>query len=480
MKTHYKFILILLSVLCSTQVFAQKNNGYQIKVHLTQPVRGNYMYLAHYYAKGFPTIYKVDSAKVDNEKQEVIFQSKDSILGGVYLILINENSQYFEFLLDNGDHFEVFADSTKLPLGVTFKNSIANEKYMQMNENFIAAGTKVKELKTQGKEAATGIKVKEIYKEAYQKNLNLAQELGKSTLFSKIIYAFTPPNDPPATSYTKNGEIDSTEYAYLIKEAYWNNYDLSDDRLIHTPFYDNKLKVYFDNYVYNFIPDSVIYESEKMLYHTSQTTENFKYTLQWLLQYTYANKAMGMDKAFIHLVENYYMKGKAYWLDSVQLKKITDRAMALAPNVIGKKGADIRLYDLYSLKQKSLYNFEAPYTLLVFWSIDCGFCLEEVPLLKASYDSTLKAQGVRVFSVPVGEEQAKIQDKIKELGLEDWEHVIDIGQEDSDYKDNYDAYSKPKIYLLDKDKVIKGKNLDHDNVIKLMEILERKEESKSN
>lgn len=475
MKRFASCLLSLILLFAALQGFAQKN-GYHIKVTFNQPINGSHVYLAHYYAKGLPTIYRVDSAKVDNKKKQVVFQSKDSILGGVYLVLLNNNSQYFEILLDNGDAFEVQADTTKLPMGLTFKNSPANDRYTEMNNNFIKARNKINELKKEHAGEDIADRARNIYKEAYQKNLEIAHHMGKNTLLSKIIYAFTPPNDPDPSAYTVKGEADSFHLTYLLKEAYWNNYDLSDDRLIHTPFFDNKLKYYFDNYVYNYLPDSVIYESEKLLYLTRNTKENFKYTLQWLINYTHSSKIMGMDEAFVHLAEQYHMQGKAYWLDSVQLKKVTDRAITLAPNVIGRKGEDFTLYDLYDLKKRSLYEQDAKYTLLIFWSIDCGHCLKEVPQLKALYDSSLKAKGVRVFSVPNGEDQKLIQQKVAEFGLGDWTHVIDPGNGNADYLRNYDAYSKPKIYLLDKNKVIKAKNISHENLLQVMESLERKEQ----
>ncbi len=474
MKKIHNYLLLCLLLLTAFQANAQKK-GYNIKVTFSQPLNGNYVYLAHYYAKGLPTIYKVDSARVDNKKQQVIFQRKDSLLGGVYLVLLNNNSQYFEILLDNGDAFEVQADTARLPLGLTFKNSTANERYMEMNNNFIAARTRVNELKKEHPSEDISSRARDIYKQAYQKNLEIAHAMGKHTLLSKIIYAFTPPNDPDPSGYTRNGEVDSMDLTYLLKEAYWDNYDLSDDRLIHTPFYENKLKYYFDNYVYNYLPDSVIYEAEKLLYLTRNTTENFKFTLQWLTNYTHSSKIMGMDIAFVHLAENYHMQGKAYWLDSVQLKKVTDRAITLAPNVIGRKGENFTLYDLYDLRKRSLYDVDARYILLVFWSIDCGHCLKEVPQLKALYDSTLKAKGVKVFSVPTGEEQKKIQEKVAEFGIGEWTHVIDLGNGNSDYIKHYDAYTKPKIYLLDKDKIIRGKNLGHENISQVIEALERRE-----
>ena len=43
---------------------------------------------------------------------------------------------------------------------------------------------------------------------------------------------------------------------------------------------------------------------------------------------------MGMDAVFVHMVENYYMTGEAYWVED-QLKKIEEKRKN-CPNLIGR------------------------------------------------------------------------------------------------------------------------------------------------
>eukprot|EP01030_Chromulinospumella_sphaerica_P014279 gene14279-14072_t len=45
----------------------------------------------------------------------------------------------------------------------------------------------------------------------------------------------------------------------------------------------------------------------------------FHYTLWWITRYVENSKVMGMDEVFVYLVENYYMKGDAFWLKSDEL-----------------------------------------------------------------------------------------------------------------------------------------------------------------
>jgi hypothetical protein len=52
---------------------------------------------------------------------------------------------------------------------------------------------------------------------------------------------------------------------------------------------------------------------------------------------------MGMDEVFVYMVENYYMKGDAYWLDNDGLQKYYDRAAKIAPNLIGNLAPEIKM-----------------------------------------------------------------------------------------------------------------------------------------
>jgi len=73
------------------------------------------------------------------------------------------------------------------------------------------------------------------------------------------------------------------------------------------------------------VPDSVTKECDSLLRVTEGHDEMFKYTLWYLTRWTETSKIMGLDEAFVYLVENYYMRGKATWIDSAQLAKYIDR-----------------------------------------------------------------------------------------------------------------------------------------------------------
>ena len=110
-----------------------------------------------------------------------------------------------------------------------------------------------------------------------------------------------------------------------------------------------------------------------------------------------------------------------------------------------------------------LHSVKAKYTILVFWDVDCSHCQVEIPKLIELYHQLLKDNiDVKVFCVYTQQEFDKYKKYVDEKKL-DWINVYD-GVHYNNLKDKYDIYSTPVIYILDKDKKIKAKRIDVDQI----------------
>ena len=475
--------LLLSALFAAIGLTSFAKEGYRIEVKFKQDVQDTFVYLAHYYAKPLPTIYKTDSGRVVN-KRTVVIESKDSVLGGVYMILFANRAKFTEFVLNNGDTYTMTIDTTDMPKNISFKTSEENSRYVEYERFLIDYGSKqqkmIEGLKTAKNAADTqalrdksGVLAKELYK--YR--ANYAQKY-PGTYLANVFNAMWTPEVPEGKHYLTDGKTEDTTFAYkYYKQHYWDKFNFNDSRIMNSPVYDGKLEEYFNRLVYP-MPDSVNYESDKLLAKTRKSSEIFKYTLQWLAGNTEKSKVMGMDEAFVHLVENYYMKGDAFWLDSASLSKYEDRAKKIAPNVLGNIAPDLDAQDVWTLQDKKLSDQNSKYTLVIFWSKECSHCLAEVPQLDSVYNKVLKQRGVKIYAFSTEGELSDIQKKIKTLKLEDWTHVVDA-HNTTNYREKYDVYSTPKIYLLDENKKIIGKGLDHSNVVDVLDFNERKNAKKA-
>lgn len=477
-------ILTALMAIMTVAAFAQsksKKHGYHLELEFTDK-QDTLAYLVHYFGKPLPTIYKSDSATF-NKNGVAVFDSDEEILGGIYMILLSDKQTYYEFLLNDGDSYKMKATAAELPAGVEFNKSPENErfvKYMKFLRDYGQATESLKSKLTEAKTAEDTAQLKQRFDilSADLKNYRGDYiEKYPNTLLTTVFNALKMPEVPKGPHYLEDGKtIDSTfDYKYY-KAHYWDGFDFQDDRLINTPIYDGRLNEYFSNLVPQ-LADSITKEGDSLLARTRGSKELFKYTLWFVTRYAESSKVMGMDAAFVYFVENYYMKGDAYWLDAEALSKYIQRAKDIAPNVIGNIAPELKLPD-WDGNMHSLHDFDAKYTLLIFWSPECGHCLTEMPKVDSLYRKVLKKKGVKVYAVRTEGEVDKWKETVKEKGLDDWLHVYDP-ERTSRFRSTYDIYSTPVIYLLDERKIIRGKRLDHTNIEQVLEMLEKQKKDKS-
>lgn len=472
----HSLLAFLFAAFAST--YASAADGYKIQIKFSD-YKDSLVYLAHYFGKPLPTIYKADSAKVD-KKGVVTLEIKEKIVGGIYIILLEDKTRYFELLLNNGDNITVNAAITSMPPALKFANSPENERFSTYVSYLNDYGKKSQALEAELKTSKTKSDTDKVIEKgkALSKELIVYREgyiaKHKGSLLANIFSALRVPEVPEGVHKLPDGSIDSNYAFNYYKAHYWDGFDFTDDRLIHTPLYDSRLDEYFNKLVLP-SPDSIEHEANVLLAKTRGRKELFKYTLHWISNWAQSSKIMGVDEVFVYLVENYHMKGDAYWMDNETLNKYIDRAQKIAPNVIGNLAPELKMVDING-KSKSLSSVDSKYTLLVFWAPDCGHCQSEMPLLDSLYRAELKKKGVTIYAVKTGDEDKLWKEFIEKHDLKDWIHVHDP-EHKTNYRSLYDVYATPMIYLLDEKKIIKGKKLDHLNIMTLFEMMDRKQKT---
>lgn len=457
----------------STLGWSQKKEyGYKVTVEFDEPIKDQTIYLAHYFGKGLPTIYKLDSAKVINGRKAE-FQRKDSILGGLHLVMYEQNSRFFHLLLDNGYKVSAKVDTSGK---AHFTQNQINKDFELAEEKMLVIQKDKAKLREDYKNASSkedSTRIDAAFKELVAKEKAIRREYAaknKGNLMAKIFDAMDAPDLPTDTRYLEDGvTVDSLYPLMYYKQHFWDKFDFTDNRLVKTSLLDGRLGEYFNNLVYP-IPDSINYEMDKLLAKAEPAKEIYKYILHWLGNWTHENKMMGVDASFVYLVENYYGKGKAFWLDSAAVAKYLDRAGKIAPNVVGNPAPRLVLQNLATLQDVDVTQAtKSRYTIIAFWSADCGHCMEEMPKVVDLYNKILKKMDVQVISVPLmvkgGDDIRKIYE---EWGVNDWITLVDYHNK-KEYRELYDAYATPVIYVLDRDKIIVGKKLGSSSILPVIE-----------
>jgi peroxiredoxin len=475
-----KKALLLAALFCGLAGFAQAKDGYKISVKFTDlKLKDSLVYLAHYFGKPLPTIYKADSAKFDNNNVAT-FTSTEPEIGGIYIILLSDHKTYFEFLMSNGDEFSITAKSSALPTGLEFKGSPENERFVAYQKYLQEFATKQNKLqadlgnaKSSADTAAIRNKAVTLSKELMTFRTDYMTKYPNS-LLADVFGALWVPTVPEGQHLKADGTTDSSFAYKYYKAHFWDKFNFKDNRLVQTPIYEAKIEEYFNKLVLP-LPDSMKHEADIIIERSRGSKDIFKYNLWWLTRNAENSKIMGMDEVFVHLVEKYYMKGDAYWLSHEDLQKYIDRAQKIAPNVIGNIAPEINMQDING-KKIPLSSIKSKYTLVVFWAPSCGHCQQMIPKIDSAYRASLKSKGVKVYAVRSEDDPKEWQDFIKKNNLQDWTNVYDP-ERTSDFRSKYDVYSTPIIYLLDENKKIIGKRLDQNNIGLVIENYERKNKS---
>jgi thiol-disulfide isomerase/thioredoxin len=466
MKQQGFWILTILCSLCTVQLLAR--DGYKVQVKYTD-VTDSMIYLAHYYGKSTEA-YRIDSTHLSKEGVAT-FSAVGKITGGMYLFLFKDKKGSTEFILNNGDDISIQTSKKDVYAAATVKGSKDNELYYAYQRFLTEFGKGFKEdeakLKTCKNKTDSDAVIK-VLNEKFKVLGNYRKEVAKknptlflASLFNSLQEPEVPKDSPNSTAY--------------YKQHFWDYFDFKDDRIIYTPAYESKLEHYFSRIVYP-SPDSVNFEVEKILKKAEGSKDMYKYTLWFMTKWTEKAPYMGLDESYVYLVENYFLKGKAWWADSAEIKGHIKRAAEIAPCLLNQRIRDITVSDTSNTKRSSLHAIKSNYTILLFWSPSCSHCQTDVPQFDSLLKSRLKNYDLKILSVIIHADEVEDWKKFirkHDLSGSHWIHGYDPSKT-INFKTLYDVYTTPTLYLLDRDKKIIGKRLDAKSLPAFLENFEKK------
>jgi thiol-disulfide isomerase/thioredoxin len=263
-------------------------------------------------------------------------------------------------------------------------------------------------------------------------------------------------------------EARKNQYLWM-REHYWDNVTMSEDGLMLSPVFHNKLKDYFDNYMIP-VPDSAIAMADVLINRIEKggSKEQYKYTIHYLLRYFEESKYMCMDKALWHMAKNYYCAGKAFWADSAYVAKMCEESNKMEPTLCDVLAPEMSMPDTTFTKRISMQAIDKPVTVLVFWDINCGHCKKEMPIIKAMYDS-MTNEHFEIYAVYT---QGDWEGWKKRLAEEKYDFInVANAFGDDKFREYYNIRTTPQIFVLDKDKKIRFKKIGAHDIANTIQFL---------
>jgi thiol-disulfide isomerase/thioredoxin len=454
--------IILLS-LFSILSIAQIKKGYEISFNING-LSDSTVYLAYHLGD---KQYIKDSVKLEKSGHGM-FSGKESLPEGIYMIVL-PGRKYFEILVSDDQFFSLTCSYADYFKTLKFSGSDENssfidyqKKWVKMQDEAGALNTRFQNNRSNNDSTRILSELRKNKEENMKGYLHEVINSNKGSLLAMLVKAILPVEVPPVVLPPNTTNPDSVRWfrAYLYnKDHFFDNIDLTDERLLRTPILQAKLNMFFTNVVIQ-LADSLNREIDKIISKCSSNYKIFQFVSVYLFNHFRESEIMGHDAVMVKLADDIYLSGKADWTTQEwrdNLKKEVDR---IRPNLIGQKAHDL-VMDSFTGVFVSLYDITKDFTILYFWEPDCGHCQESTPKLKAYYDKA-KNEGVEIFAVCTQADKVKWEKYIRDNNL------IWINGWDPRRVTNFDYYynvqSTPSVYILDKNKVIIAKKLPIESV----------------
>lgn len=449
--------------------------SYRIKVKISGYKNDTLMLGYHYGGSQ----YIKDTAFRKND--EFVFKGDSLLEEGMYLLVTKPDHNFLQILIEK-DHqdFSLETHISDLIKFAKFKNSKINTRFF----DYISFVSKERAVADSiGKKYQSS--VDSIFRKKSEEQLNqidktvndyqnkLIKDEGNSLL--SLLIRSTKDVEMPVFTGSQE-EVRDKNYRYY-KAHYFDNTDFTDNRTVRLPFFQGKIEKYFSNLVM-LHPDSISKELDEILTRCGSSNEVFKYLLSTQLTDAANSKYVGMDGVYVHLVENYYSKGRAPWIDEESKAKIIRDAKALKPLLIDKIAPDFVVFRQDSTPI-TLHSVKANYTVLLIWAPDCSHCKKSMPYFIDFYQK-YKSKGVEIFAVcnKSGQDEKSCWEH-KDFSLGSWINTSDP-KGLSNYKYLYDVKSTPQVYVLDKDKRILTKKIAGEQLSEVMDKLLKIAENETN
>ena len=409
----------------------------------------------------------VDSAQAD-ANGNIVFERDSLYDSGVYFILFPDN-KYFQLMLDKDQVFSLEANKEDLVSTMKVSGSVDNELLyknlvfeQEVTKKFDAVKEKM-DKETEGSEA---------YKQLEKEQDELVQDREAHVQWFAdnhpeaffTVFKIAGQNPQLKKPTLPGGEINTELQVYWYRNEFWDNVDFTDDRLLRTPVYHNKLK----RFIKELTPqtaDSIIKYADIIVQKSKANKELFKYTANYIALQYQKPKIMGLEAVYVHMIDKYWTYDQAFWSDSSEIKGLRREISYMKPSLIGNIGQDLRAKNEND-EYISLYDLKAPIIVLFIYSYECDNCKKETPKLVKFYNEW-KNKGVDVFTISIDNDREQWKAYLKKNNMT-FHNIYDFERE-SKYHRKYHVDVTPELYVLNKDRRIIASNIDTDQLPAVIE-----------
>ena len=451
------FKLLIINMMLFTSGFSQFDISVTINGLSNQDI-----YLAFYYGD---KNYVVDTVKLDQNGKGV-FKGDKKLEEGIYLVILPSRS-YFDIIIDKNTTFAIETDTASdmrvMVNNLTYKNSPVNNQFTEYQKYMFSKTTEAHQLKVQGKDKNLSDKkrkkalenLEKINKQIEEKQRSILNNFPNS-LLAKVIKAFDEPIVPKIGEIVNGIKLDSIAQYNYYKEAYFKSGDFNDTRILRTPVFNTKLNVFFDKVIVPH-PDSIIRSIDQLISLINGNKEYEQFVLNYVFSKYSNSKYMGFDAITVYLADTFFLTDQADWVTTEFKEKLKARIDKIRPNLIGSIAPKLDKAQTPEGTFYPLHAVQSKYIVVVFWEPNCGHCKKEIPMLLEIYHN-YHHLGLEIYAFYTQRDLDSWKKTITDFEIEPWINVYDPLYK-TDFRDKYDVYSTPTMYILDQEHKILAKRI---------------------
>lgn len=425
------FLLFVFSnFFATTKMVAQ--DGYNIEV-IAKGSNQQFAYLGYYFGE-----HKLiqDSAIIANSVFH--FTGSKPLPHGLYAVIFPASNKTIELVMDDDQDFSIDLSAQQFSQSIQVTGSEANELYHKV----------LNRIESERQKVVLGAIDRNQLDENIKKIKAEFATANPSHLYAEMVLAAKEPELPPTLS---NDDI----FAYY-KQYYFDDFDFTSERLLHTPIYMQKVNGYLDQLSYP-QPDSLRNSIHFLVDKVESSTLHYQWMLSFLMQKYSLNNFIGMEDVFVHLADDYYLQDKAPWLNEQSINGIRAKANQIRPTMLGKKAPDL-MGKTVEGSDFNLHDELGDFTVLYFWSFDCDTCKETTPEF-ATLASKYADQAIQFVTVNRNELTEEWKAAVSDYGLQQ-ANIANVDVTDVEaITASYNIEAVPRVFILNESGEIVSKQL---------------------
>lgn len=246
-------------------------------------------------------------------------------------------------------------------------------------------------------------------------------------------------------------------------EEYLGYIDFADPRILNTAILPLRIKEY--------VLPLLALKTEHILLHTDRLLQQDmhpsvkSYVIRYLFSIFYTSDIMGMELVAFHLATNWLITDSLLRAEPELYREVETFIRFNKECLPGMTAPELILPDASGVCH-SIHNLDASYTILVFFEDNCTACSKELLKLVDFFERTTLPD-IQFVAIYTGTDQ-KVLEQYTSYFPDGWITLWDPDIH-SRFPEKFNVLSTPKLYLLDKEKIIIGRDIGTDTIEQIIE-----------